>query len=540
MKSILFFVCLLGTASCMKGKKVDLIVHNARIHTMDDRNTVVQAMAIRDGKIVETGPERQILNKYSADEEIDAGNKDIIPGITDAHGHLMSYARQKLSADLVGTTSFDELIVRTEKYGQNHSYPFVIGRGWDQSLWKTDEMPDNSELNAKFPDKPVLLYRIDGHAALANEKALEMAGITPESNIPGGEIVLKNGKPSGLLIDNAVSLVADKLGDFSEKQLTDALLEIQDELLQYGITSVHEAGVHNADYQLLRKLSQSNRLKINLYVMLFPETENFAVAKKGIVHDKNFTVRSFKVMGDGALGSHGALLKQPYSDYPGHGLLTTSTEDMKRYARLASGYGYQLNVHAIGDSTAKLVLEIFAEEKKMNPDHRWRIEHAQIIDPKDYTLLEESGAFLSVQPTHAVSDQRWAETRLGKGRMKGAYAYKSLLQRCGMIALGTDFPVENTNPWLTVQAAVNRRNAEGMPAGGFYPSEALTLDECLKGMTLWPAYASFSEATSGSLEKGKDATFVMLEFPLRAVEPFESNYAAMVFIRGRKEYDTEE
>lgn len=535
MRYILFLFVAFAGFSCMKGKSVDLVIHNAKIHTMDEKNSVVQALAISDGKIVEVGPDRQIMNKYSADEYIDAEGKDIFPGFADAHGHMMSLARQKLSANLVGTTSMEELIVRVEKYAQKKERSVIVGGGWDQSLWNTKELPVNDLLNEKFPNKPVVLYRVDGHAVLVNNAALRKFGITETTSVEGGAILKKqDGSLSGILLDNAISLISDKLPDFSDHELTQALLEIQQELYGYGITDVHEAGLTAHDFRLIRRLVKEGKLTIGIYGMLYPEKKNADFAKKhGFLKEKNLLVRSFKVMGDGALGSRGALLKQPYSDDPhNHGLLTTSVFDMKRYSSLAELTGYQLNIHAIGDSTNRLVLELIRDYSEKNPDHRWRLEHAQVLDPADFDLLESSGAFPSVQPTHAVSDQRWAESRLGTARLKGAYAYNTLLQKAGMLAIGTDFPVESTNPFLTIHAAVNRRNAENDPIDGFLMEEALTEEACLRGMTIWAAFASFQEATKGSLEKGKDATFVILESPFTSKGAYSPNFSNRTFIRG--------
>jgi predicted amidohydrolase YtcJ len=542
MRYFLFFLVALVGASCMKGQSVDLVIHNAKIHTMDDENSIVQAIAIRDGEVVEVGPDRQIMNKYSADEYIDAEGKDIFPGFADAHGHLMSLARQKLSVNLVGTASMDELIVRVEKYEQKKERPVIIGGGWDQSLWNSAELPTNEKLNEKFPDKPVVLYRIDGHAVLANDAALKKYGVTESSHVDGGAI-LKNadGSLSGILLDNAIPLISNKLPDFSDHELAQALLEIQQELYGYGITDVHEAGLTPHDFKLIRRLVKDDRLTIGIYGMLYPEKENADFAKKhGFLKEKNFLVRSFKVIGDGALGSRGALLKQPYSDDPhNHGLLTTSIADMKRYSSLAELTGYQLNIHAIGDSTNRLVLDLIQAYSKKNPDHRWRIEHAQVLDPTDFDLLESSGAFPSVQPTHAVSDQRWAESRLGKARLKGAYAYNTLLQKAGMLAIGTDFPVESTNPFLTIHAAVNRKNAEGDPIDGFLPEEALTEEACLRGMTIWAAFASFQEENKGSLEKGKEANLVILESPFTSKGAYSPNFSNRTFVKGKLVFSME-
>ncbi len=542
MRYFQFFLVLLVGASCMKGQSVDLVIHNAKIHTMDDKNSVVQAIAIRDGKVVEVGPDRQIMNKYSADEFIDAEGKDIFPGLADAHGHLMSLARQRLSVNLVGTASMEELIVRVEKYSQRKERAVIVGGGWDQSLWNTKDLPTNELLNEKFPNKPVVLYRIDGHAVLANNAALKKYGVTELSHIDGGAILKKeDGSLTGILLDNAISLISDRLPDFPDNELTKALMEIQQELYGYGITDVHEAGLTPHDFKLIRRLVNDNKLTIGIYGMLYPEKENADFAKEhGFLTEKNLLVRSFKVIGDGALGSRGALLKLPYSDdLHNHGLLTTSLADMKRYSSLAELTGYQLNIHAIGDSTNRLVLELIRDYSKKNPDHRWRLEHAQVIDPKDFDLLESSGAFPSVQPTHAVSDQRWAESRLGKARLKGAYAYNTLLKRAGMLAIGTDFPVESTNPFLTIHAAVNRKNAEGDPIDGFLIEEALTEEACLRGMTIWAAFASFQEETKGSLEKGKDATLVILESPFSSKGSYNPNYSNRTFVKGKVVFSME-
>lgn len=542
MRYFLFFLVLSIGASCMKGQSVDLVIHNAKIHTMDDENSIVQAIAIRDGKVVEVGPDRQIMNKYRADEYIDAEGKDVFPGLADAHGHMMSLARQKLSANLVGTASMEELIVRVEKYAQRKERSVIVGGGWDQSLWNTKELPTNELLNEKFPTKPVVLYRIDGHAVLVNDAALKKFGITALSQVDGGAILKKaDGSLSGILLDNAISLISNQLPDFSDDELSQALIEIQQELFGYGITDVHEAGLTPHDFKLIRRLVKENKLTIGIYGMLYPEKENADFAKKhGFLKEKNLIVRSFKVMGDGALGSRGALLKQPYSDdLHNHGLLTTSVSDMNRYASLAELTGYQLNIHAIGDSTNRLVLELIQAYSKKNPDHRWRLEHAQVLDPKDFDLLASSGAFPSVQPTHAVSDQRWAESRLGKARLKGAYAYNTLVQKAGMIAIGTDFPVESTNPFLTIHAAINRKNAENDPIDGFLVEEALSEEVCLRGMTIWAAFASFQEGTKGSLEKGKDATLVILESPFVSKGVYNPNYSNRTFIRGKVVFSME-
>ena len=540
MRLIAIFGTILFLTSCMKGKSVDTIVHNAKIHAMDEGMHEYEAMAIRDGKILELGPERQIMNKYSAEEYIDAEKRDVYPGFTDAHGHMMSFARMKLSVDLFGASSMEDLLVRTEKWEQKNNLPFVVGRGWDQTLVSGGEMPSNTELNRLFPNKPVVLHRIDGHAALVNEKALQLAGISPDTKVEGGKIEVKEGKCTGILLDNAINLVTAKLPDFKKSAIRDALVEVQQELLQYGITGVHEAGVDYADLQLLVGMNSSGKLKLNTYVMLFPTEKNRSWAKKnGVLEEGKLTVRSFKVMGDGALGSHGAFLKLPYADDPENvGLLTTKKEELQEVARLARSIGYQLNVHAIGDATNRLVLEVMKEQVAKIPDHRWRIEHAQVVDPADLALFSELNVIPSVQPVHAVSDRHWAEKRLGKGRLKGAYAYASLLNAKGMLAIGTDFPVEHFNPFLTIQAAVYRTNADNEPIGGFLPEEAISFEDCIRGMTLWAAIAAFQENRLGTLERDKDATFVILQNALKPNPVFTPNFAHKVFVNGKLMYET--
>jgi predicted amidohydrolase YtcJ len=543
MKPIIFpfsiLVCILS--SCYKGESVDLVIHNARIHTLNDANEKGEAMAIRDGRIIEVGPERQILNKYSAEQEIDAMGKEVYPGFIDAHGHLLSYAQQKLSADLVGSRSLDEVLVRLEKYQGRYNRKVIIGRGWDQSLWKTAEFPDNKRLNELFPHTPVCLIRIDGHALLANDAMLKKAGINAASKINGGIIHLKNGVCTGLLVDNAMLPIYNQLPDFSKKEMMQILLEIQDELFQYGITGVHEAGIQHNDISLFKELIDCGKWDLNLYAMLMPSEENIAFARKnGVYQHKNLTIRSFKVIGDGALGSRGALLKKPYADQHGHfGVLTTSLEKMKEVAAVCEQTGYQMNSHAIGDSTNKLLLDLYRSIFDVRKDHRWRIEHAQVVDPLDVHKFGEYAIFPSVQPTHAVSDQRWAEQRLGKDRMKGAYAYRSLLGQFGMLALGTDFPIEAVDPFMTIHAAVNRMSAEGIPSEGFYSSESLSLVECLKGMTIWAAYAAFQEKELGTLEKGKHATFVIVEQPIGSDKSYRPNFAWKTYIRGKEVYSAE-
>lgn len=539
---ILSTICLL--TSCYKGTEVDFVIHNAKVHVMDDQNTIEEAIAIKDGKIVEVGPERQIMNRYSAEEYIDAQLRDVYPGFTDAHGHIMSYAKQQLSANLVGSRSYDEMLVRIEKYQSKHQRPFIVGRGWDQSLWGKEELPNNKALNERFPTTPVCLFRIDGHALLANDALIQQAGID-SANLPacdGGYYVLdEEGNFTGVAVDNAMNSMLALIPDFPKEELSQVIMDIQSELYGYGITGVHEAGIEASERKLLEALIDEGKLGLNIYAMLLPSDENIAFARKhGIYTHENLLIRSFKVYGDGALGSRGAFLKQAYSDHDGHhGYAITPIEEMQRIADICETVDYQMNTHAIGDSANRILLELYQGIYDIKPDHRWRIEHAQIVDPEDFKLFAQAGVFPSVQPTHAVSDQRWAESRIGEHRMDGAYAYRSLLEQFGMLAIGTDFPVEDTDPFKTIHAAVNRKNPENFPAGGFLYNEHITLDQCIRGMTVWASYASFQENQLGTLEKHKDATLVIFDQPVQAGPAFKNNFSYITFINGKKVYSVE-
>lgn len=541
---ILFWILIstLLFSSCYKGIEVDLVIHNAKIHTMNDKNQVVEALAIKDGKILEIGPNQQILNKYDSEKEIDAQGKDIYPGLTDAHGHILSYINQKLSVDLVGCKSYNELITRVQNYQVLKKRKIIVGRGWDQSLWGTKDLPTNEELNMAFPSVPVCLYRIDGHAALVNDAMLSLAGITTSTKIDGGIVEMKENKPTGLLIDNSMNLVNKFIPEFPEKERIESLEEIQEELFQYGITGVHEAGIEFKSIEFFKKIIDKDILKLNIYAMLLPSDENISFATKyGKFHRKNLSIRSFKVYGDGALGSRGACLKKHYHDHPGHfGMLTTTPAEMNRIAKICEDIGYQMNTHAIGDSTNSILLKLYESIYSKNKDHRWRIEHAQVVDPVEINWFGKFGVFPSVQPTHAVSDQRWAKDRLGEYRMKGAYAYKSLLNSYGMLAIGTDFPVELTNPFLTIHAAVKRKDKANFPANGFYQNQAISLEQCMRGMTIWAAFASFDENRLGTIESGKEATFVIFEKPIEANEEYIENFAWKTFIHGRTVYASDE
>ncbi|MBX7095588.1 MAG: amidohydrolase [Flavobacteriales bacterium] len=537
---------LLFSASCAhKMDEADLIIHNAQIYTMDDNNTVVEAMAVKDGKILELGAERQIMNKYYADEVVDLMKRPVYPGFIDAHGHILSYGKMLMQADLSGCKSFDEVIDRVKKYADKEHPKVIFGRGWDQTEWENPEFPTREKLDELFPNTPVVLYRIDGHAALVNFKALDLAGVNENSQIDGGEFIVKDGRLTGMLIDNAMSKVLSVLPEFSDEETEKALLLANEHLIRYGITTVDDAGTDLPTTDMMRRLQNEKKFKLRVYAMMVPSKENldhFAV--EGPYKDDRMNIRSFKFMADGALGSWGACLKEPYSDRTGdhhHGALTVDMKFFAECAELMVESGFQMNTHCIGDSAAKLVLAIYAKNLESQHDSRWRIEHAQVMDPNDFYYFSDFSILPSVQPTHAISDMNWAELRIGAARLKGAYAYKSLLKAKGLIALGTDFPVESPDPIMTFYTAVFRKDKNGNPPSGFLPEQALTREEALRGMTIWAAYSNFEENEKGTLEKGKLADFVVLSHDLLKVSEKDilRAYIFSTYINGERVYSYE-
>lgn len=529
-----FLIFLLS--SCFKGETVDLIIHNAQIHSGNRYDHVYEAMAIKDGIILELGPEREILNKYRG-KSIDAAGKHIYPSFFDAHGHLFWLAEKKLICDLTGSESMNEVINRLEKYQALNNPKVLLGRGWDQSLWVNKELPTNEKLNAIFPDVPVVLHRVDGHAVLANQAALDKAGISTETYVEGGQIVKNEaGALTGVVLDNAIDKFNKIIPKTNKSDLKKALIALQDELLEFGITDVHEAGITLDQLNLLKEIEKEGKLKISIYAMLFPGKKEIDFAmNEGVYQGENVLVRSFKVIGDGALGSRGACLIHPYHDAKHtHGFMLIQMDSIKKIAEMALQTGFQLNVHCIGDSTNRQILKMMADITKEKPDHRWRIEHAQIVNPEDLKYFDGTGIIPSVQPTHAVTDMRFAAERLGEEREKHAYIYKTLLDVAKILAIGTDFPVEHFDPFLTFQAAVKRKNADNQPKDGYQMQEAISSGDCLKGMTLWAALASFQERSKGSLEPQKQANFIILNQALDDKFDYTKNYVISTFIKGEE------
>jgi predicted amidohydrolase YtcJ len=528
---IILFSLLFFNSCNMSSQKIDLLVYNSTIYTVDNDFLVTDAMAIDKGKILATGTYQDLKKRYEAKENLDAKGMYIYPGFYDAHCHFSGYGINLLTnAGLVGTQSFDEVIERVNTHFQKYPSKWILGRGWDQNDWEDKRFPDNKKLNRLFPDNPVVLRRIDGHALIANQKALELAKIDGNTKIDGGEILKKDGQLTGVLIDNAMDAVLDIIPKPDEKTIRKALLKAQEDCFARGLTSVADAGLDNKMVQIIDKMQQDKQLKMRVYAMLSPTAENLRKwVEKGIYKTPRLNVRSIKLYGDGALGSRGAKLIKPYSDHPEtNGLLLQNENYFRIMCQKAYNAGYQVNTHAIGDSANRLLLNIYGEFLKEKNDRRWRIEHAQVIDDADFELFAKYSIVPSVQPTHATSDMYWAEDRLGKQRIHNAYAYQKLLQQNEYIALGTDFPIEEINPLYTFYAAVARKDLHDFPKGGFQMKNALTRQQSLKGMTIWAAKAAFEENEKGSLERGKVADFVILDKDIMKIKEGEIPHTQVI------------
>ena len=533
-------ISLVWTTSCQSSSNVDRLLINARIYTVDSLFSVCEAMAIRDGKIIATGTTAELQSKYKADTVEDMQGRTIVPGFNDAHAHFVQYGLGLREANLVGTQSWEEVLNKLAGFFANRKTRWVIGRGWDQNDWTNKEFPNKKELDALYPDRPALLVRIDGHAAIANQHALDLAKIAPGDTITGGKFVVEAGQLTGLLIDNAVDRVARFIPAPTETEYETALLQAQANCLAVGLTSITDCGLSHTHIEKLKGLQSNEKLQLRLNVMLSDDPDNYRYAEKnGKLITDRLRVQSFKVYGDGALGSRGACLLQPYHDKPDQsGFLLSHPAHFDSVARWAFEHEWQLCTHAIGDSGNRVILNAYGKYLPKRNDLRWRIEHAQVVNPYDRVLFRQFKVIPSVQPTHATSDMYWAEKRLGPERIQHAYAYQPLLEQNGWMPLGTDFPVEDISPLKTFYSATVRKDAMGWPEKGFLPEYALSREQALRGMTLWAAKGSFEEKSKGSLEKGKWADFIVLNQDLMQVpESFIlSTTILSTYIQGRPVY----
>ena len=504
----LFFTVLL--TSC--NTRVDFIVHNAKVYTANRDMDVASAFAVKDGKFIAVGDE-SLLDEYQTSNLVDAQGLPVYPGFIDAHCHFLSLGLTQTQVQLEGTKSYEEVIERVKAYADAaESRQVILGRGWDQNDWENKEFPTKDALDRLFPDIPVALRRIDGHALLVNQKALDLAGIDGDTQVPGGTVVTKNGQPTGVLIDTPMELVEAILPKPTLEEKKQALVAAQEIGFKYGLTTVDDAGLNKEDILLIDSLQQTGVLDMRVYAMISntPDNLDYFLPKGPLVTDR-LSVRSVKVYADGALGSRGAALIAPYSDAPKHrGKFITDKDSLKQLAARIAKTKFQMNTHAIGDAANQAVIDVYRDNVRLLRDPRWRVEHAQVLDAPDIEKFSTK-IIPSIQPLHATSDMYWAGDRLGEDRLKNAYAYQEQLDYAGIVALGTDFPVEKVNPMLTFYAAISRRDLNGYPKEGFQRENRLSRGSALLGMTRWAAYANFEEKQKGSIEIGKVADFVMLD-----------------------------
>ena len=520
MRLLFAFAFMLLFSACIN-QRVDLIVHHAQIYTVNNEFTMAEAMAIQDGKIVAVGSNDDILKEYQSDSMVNANEAIIYPGFIDAHAHFLGYGQSLYAVDLMFVPSWSEAIERVKAFAANHpGKGWIKGRGWDQNRFPGKEFPTNAELNILFPDRPVILERVDGHASIANDYALALAGVKAGQTMEGGLFTTQNGKLTGLLIDNAVGVVEKKIPDATNEDYKNWLTAAQLNCFATGLTTITDCGLSSEEVDRVDALQKSNDLKMRLYVMLSDKPSTYTskyFTGGGYVTDK-LMVKGIKVYGDGALGSRGACLIQPYSDKAGwSGFLLSSAAHFDSIAAKLITTNFQMCTHAIGDSANRTILIVYAKYLKGKNDKRWRIEHAQIINPADFHYFGDNNIIPSVQPTHATSDMYWAGDRLGVDRLKGGYAYKQLLDQNNWLPLGTDFPVEEINPFKTFLAAVARQDSKGFPAGGFQMENALSREQTIRGMTIWAAKANRMEKQVGSIEIGKKADFIILDKDLMKV-----------------------
>ena len=509
MRKKLLFLLLISFTSC--SEKVDLIVHNATIYSVDDYNTKYSSLAVKDGKFKYVGGD-EILSNFSSQNIINAQGLPIYPGFIDSHAHFYDLGYYLNQVDLKNTQSLEEVIDRVVEFDVENNPNFILGRGWDQNDWNNKTFPTNTLLNEMFPDKPVVLRRIDGHAYLVNDSALKLAGINNLTKVEGGEIVKIGNRLTGVLIDNSMRLVDNIIPEPSKEESIQALLSAQDLAFQYGLTTISDAGLTKEQIYLIDELQKDGALKIKIYAMIENDPSSLEhFLELGPYKTDRLNVRSVKVYVDGALGSRGALLIDDYSDRKGFkGIIRTPIDSINKLALKLSGTKFQMNTHAIGDKANRVVLNAYRDALFDFRDPRWRIEHAQVIAKEDFELFNPK-IIPSVQPTHATSDMYWLNDRVGENRAKYSYAYKELLNKSKIIAFGTDFPVEDISPIMTFYSAVVRKDFNGFPDEGFQMENSILRGDALYAMTSFGAYANFEEDEKGSIEVGKDADFIILD-----------------------------
>jgi hypothetical protein len=508
---------LLAIAASMRvyAQKADLAVTNANIYTVNPKQPTATALAARGGVIVAVGKDVGGFIGPST-KVVDAHGATVIPGLIDSHGHVRGLGTALETLDLRGMQS-EQAIAEKVRAAAKDAKPgeWILGRAWDQNLWAAKAFPTAASISGAAPHNPVALTRVDGHAVWVNDKALQMADVNAATKDPQGGRVMRDasGRPTGVFLDNAKGLVERKIPGATQEQIERRLLRALQECARLGITTVHDAGVEQADIDGYKALIAKGQMPIRAYAMVRGPSGSTLDAwlAKGPEIGDYLTVRSIKLVADGALGSRGAAMIEPYSDDPGNkGLLILDRATIRGVAEKAIARGFQVNTHAIGDAANRAALDAYGDVLKGTNEKRFRVEHAQVVAPEDFAKFKQYSVIASIQSTHATSDMPWAETRLGPERVKGAYAWQTFLKLGVHITDGSDFPVESPNPIWGLYSAISRHDRDGKPAGGWYPNQKMTREEALKSWTIDGAYAAFEEKKKGSLEVGKVADFLML------------------------------
>jgi hypothetical protein len=512
----------------------DAIYVNGNVYTLNHQRPRAEAIAVAGERIVAVGSNAEIRRLLQPETKlVDLQGRTVLPGLIDAHGHVAALGMFGLGRiDLSSAKSFDELVaVIAERVKEAKPGEWIVGGRWDHESWPDKKLPTHEKLSAVSPENPVWLTRVDGHAGLANAMAMRLAGIGRDSGAPSGGEILRgaNHEPTGVFVDNAEALIGRHVtGPADDPEAV--ILKAQEMCVAAGLTGVHDAGISPRDVELYRGLAESGRLKMRVYAMISADAAVDWFEKHEPIISPRLTVRSCKLYMDGAMGSRGAWLLEPYADrqtdekgQPYMGLAVSQPEFIRQIAEHALRHGYQVCTHAIGDHGNRAVLDAYALalSRKPTENHRFRIEHAQLLHPDDIPRFARLGVIPSMQPTHCTSDMRWVVRRVGAQRARGAYAWASLLRTGARIAAGSDFPVESHNPFLGLYAAVTRQDAQGEPAGGWLPGERMTREEALRGFTLDAAHAAFEEQQKGSLEPGKLADFIVIDRDVMTCEPRE-------------------
>lgn len=501
-----------------------MVITGARIYTMNDHQPVATSMAVKGGRVVYVG-DQATRHAGPAARHIDLHGAAVIPGLIDSHVHMTALGDQLETFDLRYVKTVAEVASMVKQAAaQRKPGEWIRGQSWDQTNWG-GRYPSADDLTAAAPGNPVFLTRVDGHAAWVNRRALEIAGITAQTPDPAGGRILHapDGTPTGILIDNAQSLAESKIPPPTPEETRRRIARAAAECARLGLTTVHDAGVNAQELDAYRELIAGKMLPLRVYAMIGGPGELWQeYLKRGPEVSDRLTVRSIKLFADGAMGSRGAAFYEPYADDPGNtGLLMLALEDIEKVARDAAARGFQVNTHAIGDRANHLTLEAYGAALGAANDRRFRIEHAQVVAPADFELFKKYSIIASMQPTHATSDMRWAEARVGPERVKGAYAWRRFLSIGVPVAAGSDFPVEEPNPLYGFYAAVTRQDRGGKPEAGWFPDQRMTRQEALESWTRAGAYAAFEEGSKGSLEPGKLADFVVLSADIMRIPPRE-------------------